>query len=295
MSFLSKTFRYVNEDGGEIVFTYGSGFVINKPNGIDTISVELSKAQGVDQVGATVQSASIQPRPITVSGILCGEWQAASKEKLLAVVRPDLKARLYADDYYVEVRPTATPVIEPRPQFARFQFSLLAAYPYWTQDNTVSVALSGVEPLFRLWDGDETHLAPDGTPGVWNISGQYQFGQSFAAQYINAPNRGQTPVPFTATFLAKTAVENPRITNVETGEYLLLNYTMAANERVVVEITHDRTFVTSSENGDIRGALSLLSTLFRLSVGDNLLKPEAASGQLEVSVAYSPEVVGIAL
>lgn len=295
MSFLSKTFRYVNEDGGEIVFTYDSGFTINKPNGIDTISVELSKAQGVNQVGATVQSASIQPRPITVSGILCGEWQAANKEKLLAVIRPDLKARLYADDYYVEVRPTATPVIEPRPAFARFQFSLLAAYPYWTQDSTVSVALSGVEPMFRLWDGDNTHLAPDGTPGVWNISGQYQFGQAFAAQYINTPNRGQTPVPFTVTFLAKTAVTNPKITNVETGEYLLLNYTLAANERVVVEITHDRTYVTSSENGDIRGALSLLSTLFRLAVGDNLLKPEAASGQLEVSVTYSPEVVGIAL
>ena len=102
-------------------------------------------------------------------------------------------------------------------------------------------------------------------------------------------------MPFTATFLAKTAVVNPKITNVETGEYLLLDYTMAANERVVVEITHDRTYVTSSESGDIRGALSLLSKLFRLSVGDNLLKPESENGQLEVSVAYSPEVVGIAL
>jgi hypothetical protein len=78
---------------------------------------------------------------------------------------------------------------------------------------------------------------------------------------------------------------------------MAINKTLIAGERVVVEITHDRTYVTSSVDGDIRGALSLKSTLNRLEVGDNVLKPEADEGksQLEVSLDFATEIVGIAL
>ena len=78
---------------------------------------------------------------------------------------------------------------------------------------------------------------------------------------------------------------------------MAINKTLIAGERVVVEITHDRTYVTSSVDGDIRGALSLKSTFNRLEVGDNVLKPEAEEGgkQLEVSVDFATEIVGISL
>jgi hypothetical protein len=76
-----------------------------------------------------------------------------------------------------------------------------------------------------------------------------------------------------------------------------INKSMIAGERIVVEITHSRTYVTSSVDGDIRGALSLKSTLNRLEVGDNVLKPEAEEGgnQLEVSIDFATEIVGISL
>ena len=74
MSFnnLSKTFRYVNANGDTLVFDYAHGYLINKPNGIDSIQVNLSQAQGIDQVGGTVQSATVQPRPVTLSGRIVG-------------------------------------------------------------------------------------------------------------------------------------------------------------------------------------------------------------------------------
>jgi hypothetical protein len=116
-------------------------------------------------------------------------------------------------------------------------------------------------------------------------------------QFINVPNRGQLPVPMTVTFLARGDCLNPKITNVNTGKFMAINKSLVAGERVVVEITHDRTYVTSSVDGDIRGALSLKSTLNRLDVGDNVLKPEAEEGgnQLEVSIDFATEIVGIAL
>ena len=120
---LSKLFRYVNENGDSVTFDYAGGFLISKPSGIDTLSVSLAQAQGIDQVGATIQSTNIQPRPVTIVGCLVGDGQAVNKNKLLSVVRPDIGGKLYADDYYLSVYPTATPVIEPKDRLARFQFS----------------------------------------------------------------------------------------------------------------------------------------------------------------------------
>lgn len=279
---LSKLFRYINDNGDSVVFDYAGGFLINKPSGIDTLSINLSQAQGINQTGATIQSTNIQPRPVTITGYLVGDAQDVNKEKLLSVFRPDLGGKLYADDYYLTVYPTATPTIEPKKKLAQFQLSLLAAYPYWCKDDSASATLSGISNMFKF---------------PWNISRHYQFGQLMETQFMNVPNRGQVPVPFTATFLASGNVLNPKITNANTLKYLLINKSMVGGERLVVEITHERTYVTSSVDGDCRGALSLSSNLFRLDVGDNVLKPEAMTGleNLQVNIDFATEIVGIAL
>ena len=286
MSFqnLSKTFKYVNENGDSLTFEYQYGFVINKPDGIDTIVVSHSEAQGINQVGSTFQSSNVQSRPVTINGLLVGNFQDTNKTRLLSVIRPDLSARLYADDYYLEVRPTATPAIEPKPKFSRFQFSLLAAYPYWQKDASATATLSGVRKAFRF-------------PWLINLTDPYRFGEEVTAQFINIRNNGQVPVPFTVTFTASDEVVNPKLIEASTNEYLLLNKTLVAGEKVVIEITHERTYVNSSVDGECRGALDLGSSFYRLKVGDNVIKPEATSGKsnLKVNIDYSEEIVGVAI
>lgn len=282
MNNLSKLFRYVNENGDSITFDYESGFLINKPAGIDTLSVTLNEASGINQVGSTIQSKNIKSRPITVSGVLVGEFQQENKEKLLSVIRPDLEAKLYADEFYLNVCPSATPTTEANKTFARFQFSLLAAYPYWQKDDSATATLSSVSRGFKF---------------PWNISKTYRFGTVTLAQFFNIPNRGQVPIPFKVTYTALGEVQNPKLTDAATNKYLLLNKTLVAGERVVIEITHERTYVTSSVDGECRGALDLRSNFYRLAVGDNVIKPDATSGKgnLQVDIDYAVEVVGIAL
>ncbi|WP_407399676.1 phage distal tail protein [Treponema sp.] len=279
---LSKLFRYVNENGDQIIFNYSDGFLINKPNGIDTVSISLSQANGINQVGATIQSKNIQPRPVTINGYLVGEQQAKNKDRIMSVIRPDLSGRLYADDYYLEVHPTSTPVIEPKKELARFQFSLLAPYPYWMKDDSVSQALSGVDKKFKF---------------PWKICANYRFGAYIETQFMNVQNRGQLPVPFTATMFARGPLSNPKISNAETGQFIQINKNMVTGERLVLEITHERTYLTSSVDGDCRGALSLNSNLIRLDVGDNVLKTEATEGRtyLQVDISFATEIVGITL
>lgn len=293
MSFknLSKTFKYVNELGASLIFEYAYGFVINKPQGIDTVAVSHNQAQGINQVGATIQSSNVQARPVNVSGILVGAFQEENKNKLLSVIRPDLSARLYADDYYLEVRPSATPVIEPKKEFAAFQFSLLAAYPYWQKDDSASATLSGVRKGFRL-------MNELGQKQWWiNDPNKYRFGEVINAQFINVHNTGQVSIPFTVTFKALAAVLNPKLIEAATNKFLLLNKALVAGETVVVEITHERTYVNSSVDGECRGALDLASSFYRLAVGDNVIKPEATSGKenLQVSIDFATEIVGVAV
>lgn len=633
MSFrnLSKDFRYINENGGEIKFVFEDGFAINKPNGIDTVSISHSQAQGINQVGSTIQSSNVQSRVVTVNGIFVGtaNQQAENKTKLISVIRPDLTAKLYSGEYYLDVRPTATPVIEPKPLFSAFQFSVIAPYPYWQKDSSASATLSGVQKRFKFpWNisgggtvyndsgsvvsfnatestplvgvvadiepvqdlhgygypwpagggknkaniasikrgdgsaragnesislpagtytmsannvgdcsmtiqfwssnnnmgtknfdvgqnsntitltddivrlycyistenynngkygelttiqievgsspssyepyenicpisgwsnvnvyreaqydagatpyatinlngtryggsldvatgvltGDRSKIVldsniPSGTGGVRNITvlencirfeyypyrsigkgnrasllsdsfrnentaepftcstgateprmyvclpseyntealirsyfasnpaefvyelatpqtiqltGQtlpstlvganavwvdsgdvsvqyrkkvgtpYRFGELVTAQFITINNDGQVPVPYTVTFSAVDTVVSPKLIDAYTNEYLLLNKTLVAGEKVVVEITHERTYVNSSVDGECRGALDLGSSFFRLAVGDNVIKPEATSGKsnLNVKIDYAAEIVGIAV
>ena len=279
---LSKTFTYVNENGQSLVLDAEHGFIINKPAGIDTLAINHAQAQGINQVGSTIQSSNVQSRPVVVNGYMVGHSYVSSKDQLLSIIRPDLSAKLYADDYYLDVRPTATPVIGPESFFAPFQFSLIASYPYWQKDSSASATLSGVRKSFKF---------------PWNISRAYRFGEVISAAFINIYNEGQVPIPYTVTFSAIDTVVSPKLIEADTNEYLLLNKSLVAGEKVVVEITHERTYVNSSIDGECRGALDLGSSFFRLKVGDNVIKPEATSGKsnLNVKIDFAAEIVGIAL
>lgn len=280
MNNLSKTFRYVNSLGGEIIFDYDHGYLINKPDGIDTLSINLSTAQGIGQIGATVQAQSVQVRPIVISGILCGEDQDAKKDALQAVVRPDLSGTLYADTWAIEVYVSETPSIGPQPKFAEFNFSLTAPHPYWKSASQNSLHLVGVEPRFKF---------------PWNTSKSYQFGHRIETAYSIIHNSGQTDCPFKITILAVDTVVDPKIENMLTGEFLQIEKTLVPGEQLVIETTHDRTYVTSSVDGDCRGALTLESNLFRLHTGNNVLRPSAESGlsDVDLSISFAPERVGI--
>lgn len=277
---LTKVFRYVNADGAEIIFLYENGYLINKPNGIDTVSVTVNESYGINQVGTSVSSEHVESRPITFSGKIVGDGQDMKKKRLLDVVRPGAVGKLYCDDYYIDVRPTTTPTVGPETRHAQFQFALLAPYPYWCKEDSQTETIMGVEKLFKF---------------PWNVSKSYQFGRAWRRQFVNVHNGGQTEIPFRLTLVALAAVNNPKIENAVTGQYLLINKSMVPDERLVIDITHDRTSVYSSVDGDCRGALDITSNLFRLNVGDNVLKPTADSGltDMQIDVTFAPEIVGM--
>ena len=282
MSFLSKTFKYVNDAGQSIVFDYENGFLLNLPDGVDTISVSLSTAQGVGQTGTTVRSKKIKSRPITVSGKIVGENAQKIKDRLIEVVRADIGGTLHADGWYIPVVVTTTPAIGSDKFGAKFQFGLNAPYPYWISQKERSNMLVGLRPSFKF---------------PWNISREYRFGQKLNDRYVIVKNDGQMDIPFSVVIKANGLAENVMVENIITGEFMLLEKSLSDGETVIVDITHDRTYVTSNKDGDCRGALTLDSNLFRLHPGDNVLKPTAKSGlaNTNIQVTYAEEIGGISV
>lgn len=281
MSFLSKTFKYVNSLGQFIVFDYAHGYLISKPDGIDTISVTANTAQGIGQIGATVQSKAIQTRPITINGIVIGDNAQTLKNALMTVVRPDLTGTLYAGDWHIDVIVTASPTVGASVRGAPFQFSLLAPYPYWVSAESKKKQLRGVQNGFKF---------------PWNLAKTYYFGKISLLKYIILRNLGQFDVPFTLEIncIGETA-SNVGIENMLTGETLRLEKTLVEDEHIVIATSHGKTTVTSSKDGDCRGALTLESTLYRIHTGDNAWKPTADSGleNVQMSATFAEESAGV--
>ena len=277
---LSKLIRYVADDGNEIIFDYSHGYMISKPDGIDTLSIDLTTAQGIGQIGASVQATSIQPRPITINGIITGAFVADKKDRLQSVFYPAAKGILFADDWQIDVYVQETPVLGPKPQFPSFQIGLLAPYPYWRNKSESTNYLTGVIPLFRF---------------PWNISRPYRFGQKIQVLYAIINNSGQSASPFTLRIEAIAKATNPKIENMLTGEELIIEKSMQPGETIIVQTTHDRTIVTSTVDGDVEGALTIESNLFRLHPGDNVIRPSAESGieNLKFTITFAPERVGM--
>lgn len=259
MEIFSKEIKYVNANNTGIVFTQTNGFVLNKPTGIDTLSVDLSQAQGIRQIGTTIQSARIQPRPIILSGWLIGNDRVANKDLLVSVIRPDIDAKFYVGDYFLTVRPSATPTVEAKRHFPQFQASFLAAYPFWENKNKITVR---------------------------NITGS-----------VTVTNSGQVDVPFKLTLRASGQVEYPELRNAAGTEYILINKSMVAGEVITVEITHDRTYVNSTVDGECRGALDISSRLNRIRTGTNqfLLSSDYMPGNLTADIEYADELLGVTL
>ena len=120
--------------------------------------------------------------------------------------------------------------------------------------------------------------------------------QKMLEKYAVIANHGQTETPFMLTIKCiGSGAENIKIENLLTGEYLYLEKALIEGETVTINVTHDRTYVESSVDGDCRGALTLESNLYRLHTGDNVWKPTADSGleNLTIQVDYAEESGGV--
>lgn len=267
-------FLYENEQGGSLVFRRDSELWITSVTGLSGVEASVAEAQGVGQVGATATAVSIQPKTLTIDGML---WNHAARPALLAAVLPGVPARLTmldgASRYYLEGIPTKSPEVENSAGPQRFQCSFRCSYPCWRGEEAAA-GLAGLTALFSF---------PASLAGSWYIS-RYSTNA-----FATVENAGNMPSDLTVCFAARTRVANPELYHLESGSYLRLNAVLDTGETARISTVYGRKGATLTRaDGTEENIFRLLDIGSNLSMqalpGQNTYRCSADEGQAGLDV-----------
>ena len=260
---MTYTLKYINALGKEIEFSMSSGFVIAEATGLTSNSIETYKSQGNNQVGAVLLGQSVQPRTINIQGTIFGK-SLLGRRKLLETIAPEIPAKLIFNDMWqIDVYPIMTPDIARSLENTAFAFALEATFPYWQSVEETMTLLSGIQAMFKF---------------PWNLTLPWKFGINKETFFTNVYNEGNVATNFDLVFYANTEVDNPKVTKVDTLEFIAFNHHMVAGETVILSMSSNSLLATSIIDGvetDIFSDLDYDNTYFLLEIGDNVLRHDA--------------------
>jgi len=102
-------------------------------------------------------------------------------------------------------------------------------------------------------------------------------------------------------FYARGTLKNPSLFNINTREFIKINKSMVAGEKIIVNTNYGKKKITQNINGvkaDILNYLDIVGggdTFLQLDIGDNLFRYDADENlnNLEVSIYFSPQYLGV--
>ena len=282
----SEKLTYVNENGQSIEFSVQSPFFCSEITGQDGIKNNIYTSKGVGQDGVTVTGDSLDVRNIVVQGTVRGDKER-NRLILLSICNPKLKSKLiYVNDgvekyipCMVEKAPTIT-----KGKWPKFLVSFYCANPYW-QDSAEA------KSEIALWIGDLSFPLEILEEGI-------EMGHRSESLIVNVVNNGSVACGMKVDFRALATLENPSILNINTGEFIRINKTMLAGEKISVTTHFGNKRVESYINGVTTNAFNfwdLDSTFIQLCVGDNLFRYDTGSNldNLEVDIWFTPQYLGV--
>lgn len=285
-----ETFIFENERGPQIEFSIWSPFFLQNIDGISGLKNIIYSNKGMEQDGSTYTGSTLDNRNVVIQGAIT-ENREINREKLLSIVNPKLRAKLIYDngnikkyiECVVENAPTITKENKPK-----FQISLLCPNPYWKDyiDSKVNIA---------LWKGDfHFPLAIPKTTGII-------MGHREPSLIVNVNNAGQVKTGIVIEFYARGSLKNPSLFNVNTREFIKINKSMVAGEKIIVNTNFGKKKILSVNNGietDIVNYLDIIGggdTFLQLDIGDNLFRYDADENlnNLEATIYYNNNYLGV--
>lgn len=257
-----------NDIGRQVLLDkVASSYVLDVAD-LGTIDATHQTSKYPDQVGDTNTGSTLGTRTISISGWVIGQTEEnirAFKQVLNAVVNPLQMVELLYDDYKLEFKPKNT---------IKYSTS-------YEENNEVlcKFLISGLcfNPLFE--DSQETELAIATTVGAfhfpWTIPEEGTvLSYKTPSLITTVVNGGTLSTGLTVVFEASGSVTNPKITNMSTGEFIQLDKTLVAGEKVVI-CTVDGSESIVGTIGDVSSNyfkyFNLSSTWLQLQLGENVM------------------------
>lgn len=161
-----------------------------------------------------------------------------------------------------------------------FQIILLCPDPFFKSIDAFSQNMASRIPLVRA----AFFIPPSG-----HVSSIKRFTQE-----AHILNNGHKPTGLNIEMIAGGDVENPKLTNLTTGEYIRINVTLKKGDVLLVNTVQGETDITL--NGEkITHLKDRGSRYFQMVVGDNILRYDADRGYVNLNVypRYREEWLGI--
>lgn len=286
---------YTNAHGGSIEFSIGSDFYVNVSKdvtGIADIKNTLYTTSSMGQHGETFISQKINSRDIDIAGVI----NKKDKDSMLTlrramqkILNPELDAKLtYIYGNFVkviDVRVDNAPVFTRGTVLEKFVVQLSCPSPFWRDETETRKDIAS-------WVGS-FHFAME-IPQDEGII----FGYRQPSVIVDVYNEGDVKTGMRVAFKATGTVTNPLLLNINTGEYIQVNATLAAGDTVTVNTEYGNKEATKNSGGidtDYFRYIDVDSTFMQLEIGDNVFRYNAEAGldALEVTIYYSPKYLGV--
>ena len=280
---LFKDHLKIVTDAGAVLhlgWDYDAPYFLDPLNGID---VDLKTAQGVNQVGDTVEGQSVSGVSRTLDVTFWGAYALDNARDFSKKLPYFTKGTMYfADRYFCRFVLQKTPYFSSYTQ-PRCSLMLYSEKPFWYSLTATAAVLGGYKKAFSfpvLYDSHIYGIKRDGTAAVLR-------------------NDGSLPVPFTATLRCDMPVTHPKVVDLQTGAFIGFDLTLQPDETLeIYRSTSDRLACTLTQAGVTENIFAKLdedSTLTELQPGDNVLsmQAETGSGYLQASVSFYPMEAGI--
>jgi hypothetical protein len=284
--------NFKNALGAEVEFTDTAPFILQK---IDTSNnVNIYSSKGMLQDGDTYLGNTLDKKDINLKFALSADNKEVFyklKEKIDSIFNPKL------DEGYLTYNGKKIKCIASKlPYYTKnigdiyceCLINLTASNPYWIDpvDSKVNIA---------LWKGD-FHF-----PLIIQQNKGIIMGHREPSLIVNINNTGQVKTGMIIEFNARGTLKNPSLFNVNTREFIKINKSMVAGEKITINTNAGKKKILQELNGvttDILNYLDIIGggdTFLQLNVGDNLFRYNADLNldNLEVNIYFSQQYLGV--
>ena len=268
-----EKFTYTNNLGNSITLDYTSDYIIKEYDGLTASEIIPTTTRGYRQNGYSRINTNLGSRIISITFFVYAEDMEHFYEKrrnLASVFNPLL------GDGYVSSQPTPN---EKNGSLQSFRVEITCDNPFWFDNEENALKM-----------GDFTGGLD--YPLVFSGAGE-KFAQK--GDIANIKIVGDVPSPIRAEF--KNESVNPKLTLVNTGEFIKVQTTIADKEKLIINTAYgNKTVEHIAADGTIENSYHLItldSSFFSLPIGENQLSFIGEGGTPEVYLYWRNYYVGV--
>lgn len=287
---------YTNERGETIEFSHASVYHTNEVSGLSDIRNAIYSINSMGQDGDTYLGNRIQSREIEIVGSIATrnkDETVTLRRRLNHVLNPQIGATLtyvYGDfKRVIDCRVDNAPVYSRKAIFQDYTVQLVCHNPFWREEAESKTDIAS-------WIGGFEFPEPLGLEIPMEEG--WEIGYREPSLIVNVYNGGDVKSGVRIDFRALGTVVNPTLLNIDTQEFIKVNYILEAGDVLSVSTYYGQKEVFLKTGGQTIDAFRYLdpdSSYIQLEVGDNLFRYDAESNVagLEVSIYHNNQYLGV--